>query len=55
MRLLRDLDGEELARLERRHGYELTRQVGSHIRLATLREGNTTSLLPATGRYGWGR
>ena len=39
MRLPRDLDGEELAKLLRRYGYTVTRQVGSHMRLTTLLEG----------------
>ena len=33
MKLPRDLSGEELARLLRRYGYEITRQTGSHLRL----------------------
>jgi predicted RNA binding protein YcfA (HicA-like mRNA interferase family) len=38
LRLPRDLSGHELIRLLRRFGYEVTRQVGSHIRLqSTLR------------------
>lgn len=35
MKLPRDLSGEDLARLLRRHGYEITRQTGSHIRLTS--------------------
>lgn len=36
MKLPRDLSGDGLARLLRRHyGYELTRQRGSHLRLTT--------------------
>jgi predicted RNA binding protein YcfA (HicA-like mRNA interferase family) len=31
--LPRDLSGHELIKLLRRYGYEVTRQVGSHIRL----------------------
>jgi predicted RNA binding protein YcfA (HicA-like mRNA interferase family) len=31
--LPRDLSGRELVRLLKRYGYEVTRQVGSHIRL----------------------
>jgi len=42
MKLPRDLSGEALARLLRRYGYEVTRQAGSHIRLTTLSEKNTT-------------
>lgn len=45
MKLPRDLSGEELARLLRRYGYEVTRQTGSHIRLtsaANVREHHVT-------------
>jgi predicted RNA binding protein YcfA (HicA-like mRNA interferase family) len=35
LKLPRDLSGEELARLLRRFGYEVTRQTGSHIRLTS--------------------
>ena len=35
MKLPRDLSGAELARLLRRHGYEITRQTGSHLRLTS--------------------
>ena len=35
VRLPRDLSGRELARGLRRHGYEVTREVGSHMRLTT--------------------
>lgn len=38
MRLPRDVSGERLAVLLGRHGYEVTRQTGSHMRLtSTLR------------------
>ncbi|MGH9196805.1 MAG: type II toxin-antitoxin system HicA family toxin [Acidimicrobiia bacterium] len=33
MKLPRDPSGAELARLLRRHGYEITRQTGSHLRM----------------------
>jgi predicted RNA binding protein YcfA (HicA-like mRNA interferase family) len=33
LRLPRDLSGHELIKLLSRYGYEVTRQVGSHIRL----------------------
>ncbi|MDL1912843.1 type II toxin-antitoxin system HicA family toxin [Chloroflexi bacterium CFX6] len=39
MRIPRDLGGEELARLLKRHGYDVTRQVGSHMRLTTRQGG----------------
>jgi predicted RNA binding protein YcfA (HicA-like mRNA interferase family) len=35
LKLPRDLSGEELARLLRRYGYEITRQTGSHLRLTS--------------------
>jgi len=39
MKIPRDINGEELARLLKKYGYEVTRQKGSHIRLtAVLRE-----------------
>ncbi len=34
MRLPRDLDGEELAKLLEKFGYRLVRQTGSHMMLA---------------------
>ena len=40
MRLPRDLSGLELAKLLRSHGYELTRQVGSHLRLTSSIRGS---------------
>lgn len=39
MRLPRDISGEDLARLLRRYGYEITRQTGSHMRLASTFKG----------------
>ena len=39
MRLPRDLSGEQLARLLRRYGYEITRQTGSHLRLTSRTRG----------------
>lgn len=39
MRLPRDLAGTELAALLRRHGYEITRQTGSHMRLTSRVKG----------------
>ena len=35
MKLPRDLSGPYLAQLLRRHGYEITRQTGSHLRLTS--------------------
>lgn len=39
MRLPRDLSGHDLIRLLHRYGYEVTRQVGSHIRLRSMLRG----------------
>ena len=39
MRMPRDISGTELASLLRRHGYEVTRQTGSHLRLTSHRMG----------------
>ena len=46
MRLPRDLDGEELAKLLGRYGYTITRQVGSHLRLTTSLEGEHHVTIP---------
>ncbi len=35
MKLPRDLSGDELARLLRPYGYDITRQTGSHLRLTS--------------------
>ena len=35
MRLPRDLSGDELVQALRRHGYQVTRQTGSHVRLTS--------------------
>jgi predicted RNA binding protein YcfA (HicA-like mRNA interferase family) len=35
LRLPRDLSGQQLARLLRQYGYEVTRQTGSHLRLTS--------------------
>lgn len=40
MKMPRDLSGHEFAKLLRFHGYELTRQVGSHLRLASSIRGS---------------
>jgi predicted RNA binding protein YcfA (HicA-like mRNA interferase family) len=45
-RIPRDVSGEELARLLKRYGYELTRQVGSHVRLTTNQEGEHHITIP---------
>jgi len=46
MRIPRDVSGDELARLLKRYGYEVTRQVGSHMRLTTEREGEHHITIP---------
>jgi len=35
LKLPRDVSGPQLAKLLRRHGYEITRQTGSHLRLTS--------------------
>lgn len=39
MKLPRDMSGAELASLLRQHGYEVSRQTGSHIRLTSSAKG----------------
>lgn len=39
MKLPRDVSGEDLAHVLRRFGYEITRQTGSHIRVASKLKG----------------
>jgi len=39
LKLPRDLDGKKLAVLLRTHGYEITRQTGSHVRLTSVLKG----------------
>ncbi|MBK8989076.1 MAG: type II toxin-antitoxin system HicA family toxin [Chloroflexi bacterium] len=46
MNLPRDLDGDKLAKLLRPFDYEITRQVGSHIRLTTTRNGEHHITIP---------
>ncbi len=40
MKLPRDLPGQELARLLRKYGYEVSPQTGSHLRLTSNRKGH---------------
>ncbi len=40
MKLPRDLSGAELASLLSRHGYEISRQTGSHLRLTSTAKGS---------------
>ena len=39
MKIPRDVGAEELAKLLKRYGYQITRQTGSHIRLTTTLKG----------------
>jgi len=39
MKLPRDIDGEELAKVLGKYGYRITRQTGSHIRLTSSFKG----------------
>ncbi len=50
MRLPRDISGHDLATLLQRHGYQVTRQTGSHLRLTTTRGGEYHITIP----YAWG-
>ena len=46
MKLPRDLDGEKLAKLLGKFGYEITRQTGSHMRLTTHLNGEHNITIP---------
>ena len=46
MRIPRDVGGEELAKLLKQHGYEITRQIGSHMRLTTQQRGEHHITIP---------
>jgi len=46
MRIPRDIGAEELISLLRHHGYESTRQTGSHIRLTTATNGEHHITIP---------
>ena len=46
MKLPRDLGGDELAKLLRKYGYEITRQTGSHMRLTTHMNGEHHITIP---------
>jgi predicted RNA binding protein YcfA (HicA-like mRNA interferase family) len=46
VRLPRDLSGRELARALRRYGYQVTREVGSHLRLTTQQGGQHHVTIP---------
>lgn len=47
MKLPREISGEELAKLLKKYGYEITRQTGSHIRLTTTTKGEHHVTIPA--------
>lgn len=47
MKLPRDVSGVELARRLKPYGYELTRRVGSHMRLTTREHGQHHVTIPA--------
>ena len=47
MRLPRDVSGRELAKAAGVLGYQVTRQIGSHIRLTTTRNGEHHITIPA--------
>lgn len=46
MRLPRDLSGRALAQQQRRYGYQVTRETGSHMRLTTLQHGQHHVTIP---------
>jgi predicted RNA binding protein YcfA (HicA-like mRNA interferase family) len=46
MRIQRDIEGDELAKLLRKYGYEITRQTGGHIRLTTTLKGEHHITIP---------
>jgi predicted RNA binding protein YcfA (HicA-like mRNA interferase family) len=46
MRLPRDLSGDDLVKALRVLGYEVTRQMGSHLRLTTLTHGEHHITIP---------
>ena len=47
MRIPRDVNGQLLAERLRRHGYVLTRQTGSHMRLSRSSDGQQHLTIPA--------
>ena len=47
MRLPRDLSGRDLVKALARLGYEVDHQTGSHVRLTTLRGGESHITVPA--------
>jgi predicted RNA binding protein YcfA (HicA-like mRNA interferase family) len=47
VKLPRDVSGQDLGRRLRPYGYDVTRQVGSHIRLTTHERGEHHVTIPA--------
>lgn len=47
MKLPREIGGEDLAKLLKKYGYEITRQTGSHMRLTTTLHGEHHITIPA--------
>lgn len=47
MRIPRELSGQELAKLLRKYGYDVTRQTGSHMRLTSNLRGEHHITIPA--------
>lgn len=46
MKLPRDISGDELAKVLRTFGYNVTRQTGSHLRLTTEEQGEHHVTIP---------
>lgn len=46
MKTPRDISGEELAKLLKKYGYQVTRQTGSHMRLITTIKGEHRLTIP---------
>ena len=46
MKIPRNISGSQLAKLLEVYGYEITRQIGSHIRLTTQKNGEHQITLP---------
>ncbi len=46
MRLPRDLGGQELAKILKNYGFEITRQTGSHLRLTSTVKGEHHITIP---------
>jgi predicted RNA binding protein YcfA (HicA-like mRNA interferase family) len=46
MKIPRDLSGSDLIKLLKKHGFEATRQTGSHIRITTNKGGEFHMTIP---------